>query len=211
MTEDFDDLAFYQEQVRVLIAGGFFNEDDLETYLADLVFDPHGAPYANEVRSEALTAFATKRKAEAEWPAVTDWDRLATAFAALDASGILALHNAGYTTSDAHGDAWDLIGRDPPGTWRGFAFYHGQDVERALSGEPLFIGFDAVAEGADAKLGIGNAIVAALKAQGFAPQWNGDPETRLDVPGLKWQKRTEWVRPATKAAAVSGFWRKLFG
>ncbi len=213
MAEDFDDLAYYRDQVRGLVWSGFFNEDDLETYLADLAFDPEGAPYANAVRDEARAAFAAKREAEAGWPAVTGWDRLAKAFAALEASGILALHNAGMTTSDAHGDAWDIIGRAPPGTWRGFAFYHGQDVERAVDGGPLFIGFDAVAEGAAAKKGVGGEIVAALKAQGFAPQWNGDAETRLDVPDIQWQKRTDWVRPAGSpaAAAKTGLWSRIFG
>ncbi|AUX68115.1 hypothetical protein CHX26_00035 [Porphyrobacter sp. HT-58-2] len=212
MEDDFDALAYYRETVSVMIAGGFFNEDDLETYIADMAFDPEGAPHANAVRDHARAAMETKRKAEAGWPAVTDWDRLARAFDALEAGGILALHNAGMSTSDAHGDAWDLINRDPKGAWRGFAFYHGQDVERAVAGDSLFIGFDAVVEGAEAKRAIGAAIVAALTAEGFAPNWNGDPETRLDVPGITWQKRTDWVRPSGPPAAVgNGLWRRLLG
>ncbi|WP_086607315.1 DUF6891 domain-containing protein [Erythrobacter donghaensis] len=211
MEDDFDALAYYRETVSVMVAGGFFNEDDLETYIADMAFDPDGAPHANAVREHARSVMEAKRAAEAGWPAVTDWDRLARAFDALEASGILALHNAGMTTSDAHGDAWDLIGRDPAGTWRGFAFYHGQDLERAVAGDPLFIGFDAVAEGAKPKRGVGEEIVAALKAEGFKPEWTGDPETRLEVPGIIWQKRTDWVRPAGPPAAGNGFWRRLFG
>ena len=176
-----------------------------------MAFDPDGAPHANAVRDHAVSVMKAKRAAEAGWPAVTDWDRLARAFDALEASGILALHNAGMTTSDAHGDAWDLIGRDPAGAWRGFAFYHGQDLERAVAGGSLFIGFDAVAGGAEAKRGVGEDIVTALKAEGFAPEWNGDPETRLEVPGIVWQKRTDWVRPAGSPSAGNGLWRRLFG
>lgn len=213
MQDDFDDLAYLRDQVTVFIRSGFFNEDDLETYLADLAFDPRSAPHAAAVREHAQTVMAAKRAEEAGWPPVTDWDRLAKAFDALEAAHILALHNAGMTTSDAHSDAWDLIGRDPPGSWRGFAYYHGQDVERVLVGDALYIGFDAVAEGAEAKRQIGAEIVAALQEQGFAPEWNGDPEIRLDVPGIKWQKRTNWVRPAGSAAAAmkTGLWRRLFG
>ena len=210
MEDGFDDLTYYRQTVEMLIAGGFFNEDDLETFIADMAFDPHGAPHAKAVREHALAVMDAKRAAEPNWPAVTDWDRLARAFDALEAGGILALHNAGMTTSDAHGDAWDLIGRDPPGKWRGFAFYHGQDLERVLAGDALYIGFDAVAEGAEAKRAIGAAIVAALKAEGFAPNWNGDPETRLDVPGIPSQKRTEWVRKRGTAAGNS-LWRRVFG
>lgn len=213
MADDFDDLAYYRETVSMMIAGGFFNEDDLETYIADMAFDPNGAPHANAVRDHALSVMDAKRAAEASWPAETDWDRLARAFDALEAGGILALHNAGMTSSDAHGDAWDLIARDPKGAWRGFAFYHGQDVERALAGYALTIGFDAVAEGVDAKRAIGAAIVAALTAEGFAPIWNRDPETRIDVPEIKWQKRTDWVRPARRGGTAAGnsLWRRLFG
>lgn len=211
MEDDFDALAYYRETVSVMIAGGFFNEDDLETYIADMAFDPDGAQHAIAVRDHAVNVMKAKRAAEAGWPSVTDWDRLARSFDALEASGILALHNAGMTTSDAHGDAWDLIARDPPGRWHGFAYYHGQDLERAVAGHSLFIGFDAVADGAEAKRGVGEAIVAALKAEGFAPNWNGDPETRLDVPRIVWQKRTDWVRPAGSPSAGNGLWRRLFG
>lgn len=226
MDDDFDDLAYYRETVSVLIAGGFFNEDDLETYIADMAFDPNGAPHANAVRDHALSVMDAKRKAEASWPPETDWDRLARAFDALEASGILALHNAGMTMSDAHGDAWHLIGGDPPGTWRGFAFYHGQDLERVLKGDALTIGFEAVAEGAEAKRAIGAEIVAALEAESLAPGWNGDPEIRIDVPGITWQKRTDWVRAARPlqpppppppprrpggTAAGNSLWRRLFG
>jgi hypothetical protein len=223
MDDDFDDLAYHRETVDALIAGGFFDEDDLDTYLADMAFDPDAAPFAIAVRDHARAAMAAKRTAEAGWPAVTDWDRLARAFSALEAGGILALHNAGLTTSDAHGDAWAIIRSDSPGTWRGFAFYHGQDTERAVDGGPLMIGFDAVAKGADAKRAIGEGIVTALKAEGFAPDWSGDPETRIEVAGIVWQKRTQWVGPARPSepppppppprgtAAGGGLWRRLFG
>ncbi|WDA41767.1 DUF6891 domain-containing protein [Erythrobacter sp. BLCC-B19] len=214
MEDDFDDLAYHRDHVSALIAGGFFNEDDLETYIADMAFDPDAAPYAAAVRDHARAAMVAKRAAEAGWPAETDCDRLDRAFAALEADGILALHNAGVTTSDAHGDAWDTIGRSPPGRWRGFAFYHGQDVDRAVGGGGLFIGFDAVAEGAPAKQAIGDAITAALAAERLAANWNRDPETRIEVPGIVWQRRTRWTRPAPSPQAGSsgnGLWRRLFG
>ena len=208
-SDDFDQLAYLRGQVSALVAGGFFNEDDLETYVADLAFDPESAPYAAAVRDHARAAMAEKRATEAGWPQETDCDRIDRAFEALEAAGILALHNAGVTTSDAHSDAWDTIGRAPAERWRGFAFYHEQDVEGALAGRGLYVGFDAVAEGAPAKQAIGDAIAAALRAQGFTPRWDRDPETRILVPAILWQRRTQWVRPGT--AQAMGFWRKLLG
>lgn len=209
MEDDFDDLAYLRGQVSALIEGGFFNEDDLETYIADLAFDPASAPYAGAVRDHARGAMAAKRSAEAGWPDMTDCDRIDRAFAALEAGGILALHNAGVTTSDAHSDAWDTIGRASGGSWRGFAFYHQQDVESALAGHGLHVGFDAVAEGPAAKQAIGDAIVAALTAQALAPRWDRDPEIRILVPGFLWQRRTRWARPLAAQAPV--FLRRLPG
>ena len=215
MDEEPGVLAEHCEYISVLVQSGFFNEADLADYLADLVDDPQAAGLIAGIEAHARTAFAAKRAAEADWPAVTDWDRLDAAFSALAASGILALHNAGYTTSDAHGDAWDIIGGDPEAGWRGFAFYHAQDVERAIEGAALFVGFDAVAQGRAAKQAVGEEIMSALRGAGFVPDWNAGPETRLCVPGLVWHKRIDWLAPAAPDPGADGpprgFWHKLLG
>ena len=162
-----------------------------------------------------MREFEAKMTAEADWPARTDWDRLDDVFRHLQSDRILALHNAGHTTSDAHGDAWDLIQRDGPSDWDGFCYYHGQDVERAVDGMPLFLGFDAVKEGADAKVAVGSRVAGALRDAGFSVEWNGDPETRMSVTDLDWKKRTDWDdgtdRGATSPAKQPGFFHWLFG
>ncbi len=215
MSDDANVLAEHCEYLGVLVQSGFFNEADLADYCADLAGDPEAAALVGPIEAHARTAFAAKREAEAGWPAVTDWDRLDGAFAALMASGVLALHNAGFTASDAHGDAWAIIDNEPGGGWRGFAFYHAQDVERAMGGGALFIGFDAVARGTAAKQALGDDIMAALRGAGFAPDWNGDSETRLCLPGFVWRKRTDWAEPASPAPGEDGpppgFWHKLLG
>ncbi len=184
-------LAHYKEQLRILVWSGFFNEADLSDYLEDTDYDEDAKPHKSALREYAVAEIAAKREAEADWPEETDWDRLNSAFGELTANGILALHNAGYTSSDAHADAWGIINTDSPGAWRGFAYYHGQDVERAVEGLSLFLGFDAIAEGIDAKRAIGEEIVATLRESGLEVQWNGDPEVRFQIDNLDWKKRTD--------------------
>ena len=194
MDDDFDALAYHQERLRLLVWGGFFNAADLVMEIKDLEYDPEAKPHLEPLRSYAEAQLQDKKVAETQWPNVTDWDRLDAVFEKLSAAGILALHNAGYTTSDAHGDAWEVIAEGPE-DWRGFVYYHGQDVERVLDGHPLFLGFDAVAQDPEAKRELGAEILDSLRGAGFAVDWEGDPEIRPSISGLNWRKRTDWGAP----------------
>ena len=211
MSDTVDALAYYTEQLRVLVWSGFFNEDDFALYLDDLAYDEQAVPHIDALRQHGTKLMAEKREAEAAWPTRTDWDRLAEAFSALERDGVLALHNAEYTTSDAHGDAWDIIARSQEGTWRGFAYYHRQDVERVVDGMPLFFGFEAVAKDEAAKREAGEVVAAALREAGFSVDWNGDPETRMSVADIDWKKRTDWVEPSRPETQKAGLLTRLFG
>ena len=204
-------LTYYRDQVATLVWSGFFNRDDLERYLDDLAYDEQAVPFIGQVRAHALSEMDAKRAAEAGWPAQTDWDRLAAAFVRLEAGRVLALHNAGYTTSDAHGDAWHIINTDRRDRWDGFCYYHGQDIERAIQREPLFVGFEAVAEGAAQKTAIGERVAAALRDAGFDVDWNGDPETRMSITDLDWKKRTDWRSAPQNDPPRKGLLSRLFG
>ena len=61
----------------------------------------------------------------------------------LEAAGIIALHNAGYTMSDGLDDVGEVYERRKAKglASRGYCFYHGQDVERAIVGGGLFLAF----------------------------------------------------------------------
>ena len=212
MSETDETLAFYKGQLRALVWSGFFNEDDFQLQLEDLSYDEQAAPHLDTLRQYGEALMEEKREADSGWPVRTDWDRLAQAFEALERDAILATHNSGYTTSDAHHDAWEIIRGDPAGQWRGFAYYHEQDVERTVDGMPLLLGFDAVADGEDAKRAVGEAVAAGLRDAGFTVDWNGDPETRMGVTDIDWKKRTNWAsRRTTPADKGGGFLRRLFG
>ena len=191
MDNEFDGLAYHKERLRLLVWSGFFNAQDFEIEARDMRYDPDAAPHVDELRRYTLEQMAAKKEAEKSWPAVTDWDRLDGVFTALTQAKILTLHNAGYTQNDAHSDAWELV-NTLPGDWRGFVFYHGQDVERAIEGLPLFLGFDAISRDPEAKTAVGMEFTGALRAAGFTIDWDGDPEKRPAITNLDWKKRTVW-------------------
>jgi hypothetical protein len=128
---------------------------------------------------------------EADWPEVTDCDRLDTIFEGLRVQGILALQNAGYTQSEGLSDVGELY-REVGGERSdidGFCFYHGQDLERVMKSGQLWLAFGAI-DGEDARgVAVGQRIKSAFDAAGFAVEWDGSIKTRLLIKGIRWQRR----------------------
>jgi predicted DNA-binding WGR domain protein len=118
--------------------------------------------------------------------------RLAAAFADLNADGIVALQNVGYTMSDGWSDtneaASEVANRGPRP--RGACFYHQQDFERGKRGEGLSLAFGSYKEGHGrdaATIEIGKEIVATLKRYGFAPKWNQTVDQRIHTGKFPWK------------------------
>jgi hypothetical protein len=117
--------------------------------------------------------------------------RLRAAFAALNAMGIVALENAGYTQSDGWDDVNEAAGKlaDAGKRPRAGVFYHGQDVARGKRGEGLWLTFGSYAEqDADAdSIAVGHIIVDVLKSHGFRPKWDGKHFTRIHTGRFEWK------------------------
>jgi hypothetical protein len=186
-----DDEAGVRSEVRKLVWSGFHDGADR---IAEIVGDEiyGGGLDAEELRAKVAEEFASKRAAEATWPAETDCDRLDRVFDQLEAEGIIALQNAGMTQSDGLDDVSQVYaesGGDGKSRYGGYVFYHGQDLERVVAGGDLWLSVGA-ADGDKAKgVEIGRRVQAALAAAGFAVRWNGDLRTRIAVTGIKWQRR----------------------
>jgi len=80
--------------------------------------------------------------------------------------------------------------RGRPGI-KGYCFYHGQDLERAVNGEGLFLAFGDLDAIAEQKKAVGEQIKACLERHGFEVEWNGDPERRMAIVKLEWKRRAE--------------------
>lgn len=141
------------------------------------------------LRDSAAPEFAKKIEAEMKWPKITDCDRLNTVFNALDKQGVLCLHNAGFEMSDGHTEAFETMSKLPKGRYFGYCFYHGQDVERALAAQGLMLAFDHVNGDVPDKLKVGLALKAELERAGFALEWDGTSDQRINIPKFDWKRR----------------------
>ncbi|MFV0313126.1 MAG: DUF6891 domain-containing protein [Dysgonomonas sp.] len=124
------------------------------------------------------------------WQHPTDTEKLRVVFDTLCKEKIVALHNAGYTQSDAIYDVQDV--------WKdledegikpiGYCYYHGQDLERVIETGTLCIGFYGEKEKNDKEaIIIGNKVATALKDAGFTIDWNGSASKRIEIQDFKWQ------------------------
>jgi hypothetical protein len=148
------------------------------------------------IKAFAVRALARKRAAEALWPQVTDVDRLHQAFERLHEQGICAVHWAGHDMAEGEQAVWEAIdeacaaGVAEDHYW-GVCFFHSQDMDRALQGEGLRIAFSGVEANDEAQtLRVAHLICETLQQHGLKTEWNGSADTRIDLPALRWQRRT---------------------
>ena len=181
-----DDEKHLYGQIQVWVWSGFYDTDEAEQHLDGLYEDDPEIGLDIEVVRKSLSAeFAKKAVAEKSWPKETDCDRLDRVFDALDAAGIVALQNAGYTMSDGRSEALHERGFDK---YHGYCFYHGQDLERAVRGGGLMLAFGDIDADPAKKTAVGHEICASLARAGFNPIWNGDPERRIEF-AIDWKRR----------------------
>ena len=198
------DRSYATERIDMLVRGGFFAPDWIEERVREDCFLPSDVTPedAKWLAAEVARHCSAKLEDETSWPTVTDWDRLDAAFAAMEAAGIIALHQAGTEQSDGWtevAEVYHVAGYEASGAI-GFCFYHQQDVEIAIKGYGLTLSFgdidgDLLMADPVKAVAIGQRVVAELDKVGFHTVWNGQVNRRIEIPSLIWQKRH---RPSTK-------------
>jgi hypothetical protein len=175
------------ECIRTWVWSGFYSPDDVQEMIGDVLEED-----ADErmLRVAVGPEFARKAVAEAGWPKRTDCDRLDAAFAELEAVGIIALQNAGYTMSDGISDVSERLAARDRAKVRGYCFYHGQDLERAVAGDGLTLAFGDLDDDPAEKRAVGELVAAVFRKGGFEVDWNGDPDKRIHVPKIDWKRRS---------------------
>jgi hypothetical protein len=184
-------------QVRVEVLAGYRSERSLLAHVEEVVRGEGGdRDVVAELLAYARKVLDERVQEEVRWSEPTTHDRLRRAFEALNARGILALENAGYTLSEG----WEVarvaaeMSYEPP---RGATFFHGQDVERAVQGGGLMLAFGSFEEDPRereaADLAIAREVREALARQGLQTEWDGRVKTRIHLPPFEWRKR-QWTR-----------------
>jgi predicted MPP superfamily phosphohydrolase len=127
------------------------------------------------------------------WQKPTDTDRLFQAFDQLCQMNIIALHYAGYTSSDGEYEVVEVEEKlnEKGVSSLGYCFYHEQDLERAIELEnpSLSIAFQKIDNEDDkVTIEVGKKIVSVLERNGFTVLWNESPTRKIEIPNFKWQK-----------------------
>jgi len=177
-------LSDADERAAELIRCGFLERAEIAEALVE-EFEEAGLE--ESAAAEMVGPLWAARLAEqADWPEVTDVDRLARAFDALERQAIVAAMD--FTCCSSCGFA--EIGAEADENARGFVFFHQQDTERAASGGSLMLRYGAFhAGGPAAAAAIGHEVVAALAAAGLRADWNGSPDSAIPVTPISWLNR----------------------
>ena len=69
-----------------------------------------------------------------------------------------------------------------------YAYYHSQDVERAIDSGDLFIGFGSTIDDAAAAVAVGQKVVEALRQNQFETEWDETADTRILIKNMVWHK-----------------------
>lgn len=192
-----EDLA---ERVRLSVAGGYDTSGQLIEGLVELIeYDPDTADAFKADRDGTVAlitgmveaALEEHETLERDFPETTDCDRLTALFEQLDAGGILTGEDIGYTQSDLRDDMWQRVddARASGRAVRGWAAFHRQDVDRAVDTGVLCVAYASVTDDDDGFREIGHELAGAFTDAGFTVDWDGNPNKRIELTGLRWQRR----------------------
>jgi len=185
-----------RQYIRKEVAAGFLDAREIEESAVDCFMNElkkgqlEPAMLRRIAGVETDKAFAEQLDAQQKWPAVTDCDRLDQAFADLDRSGIVARQNFTCCQNCGHAEIGEEIDTaEQAGTdVIGYAFFHLQNTGAAVETGNLYLYYGAMADGEDAAVRIGRAIVEALEQRGLRVDWNGERSTAIRVK-LQWRRR----------------------
>jgi len=185
---------FIYESIVSHVRMGFISIDEIKE---DIIEEIEDNEFEEEISEEWAFEHINKEweKLNAEsklWNSPTDTEKLIKAFDELCNINIIALHNAGYTTSDGECEVVEVetelqkkkIVSD------GYCFYHEQDLARAIDIESpsLLIAFQKVDNESDKiTIEVGKKVVDILKKNNFEVEWDESANSKILIPKFKWQ------------------------
>lgn len=178
-------------QVRI----GFVSIDEIKEMIIEEIEDNE---FENEISKEwAYKTIEEEREKllmeSQSWKKPTDTEKLIEAFEELCQSNIIALHNAGFTSSDGEYEVVEVERalRSKGVQSDGYCFYHEQDLQRAVVKEEpsLMIAFQKI-DNTDDKttIEVGKRVVEILKSKGFEINWNETATRKIELVNFSWNK-----------------------
>jgi hypothetical protein len=188
--------------VAVDCRAGVYDEANILEALQEIIETELGEPtpaLLEDLTAQVRTGLAEHAREEATWSGRTTNDLLDSAFADLDARGVVTAQALGSTLQEGAA-LIDERCADRDEAARGSVFYHRQDLEDAVEGGGLSLAFVAYGPEADAAA-IGREIVHVLSHHGLSVTWSGNPKQRIQLAPFAWQKRRATQAPPGATAA----------
>ncbi|MFD2942007.1 DUF6891 domain-containing protein [Flavobacterium notoginsengisoli] len=192
MTEDEE---FIYESIFNQVRMGFLSIDDIKDNIMEEIEDNEfeeeiSEEWAFEKIDNEYQKLLTESK---HWKSPTDTERLINAFDELCDQNIVALHNAGYTTSDGEYEVVEVERelRENGVTSDGYCFYHEQDLAAAIDPEnpSLYIAFQKVDNSDSAvTIEVGKKVAEVLRNNGFEVKWEETASRKIEIPNFRWQQ-----------------------
>ena len=192
MTEN---QEFIYESIVSQVRMGFLPIDEIKDNIIEEIEDNGfedeiSEDWANEQINNEWENLISESK---NWKSPNDTERLTEAFDELCDKNIIALHNAGFETSDGEYEVVEVERalRENGKMSDGYCFYHEQDLARAISKDnpSLYIAFQKINNEDDkVSIEVGKKVVEVLKHHGFAVDWNESANTKILIPNFKWQR-----------------------
>ncbi|WP_424887787.1 DUF6891 domain-containing protein [Streptomyces sp. XH2] len=191
-------LAEAEAEAGRMIRCGFGTAGEIAGAVSDHFHADGGTPLSVPAARRIVRRLWRERLAEQEgWPEVTDADRVAAAFAALNGSGVTARMHFACCGNCAFAE----IGGEAAEGDHGFVFFYHDDTRHAADGGGLLLTYGAhgkdMEDGEDggeekekeAAAAVGREVVAALTTAGLSVKWDGDPDRAIRVEPLEWRRR----------------------
>jgi hypothetical protein len=196
---------------RQFILPGFLTRDEAHQAVHEVLEEDTSLDEA-QIRAVVDEVWAERWAEQEAWQDEGDFGRVTSAFAELEAAGIVARMNFACCSNCGHSEIRD----EARGTEIGYVFFHQQDAEHLADPDAvlyLAYGFlpshpaidqDAFAKALegdeqvraalapaldDLETQIGGQVVAALERQGLSVEWDGDRSTRPAIRVTDWRKR----------------------
>ena len=149
-----------------------------------------------QAATQVAVAHQTLLQQQAQWPAITDYDRLLKAFDVLFDQGIIALPAAGFYSDEAYDEVM-YFAKNHWGQYdyQAYCYFTLQSMRHASKGEGLDLSFGPLDSQLEETLGaeIGQVIVKALSEQEFNPSWDGTFNQKVILPKFNWCQHIDFM------------------
>ncbi|RKT11465.1 hypothetical protein BX285_5415 [Streptomyces sp. 1114.5] len=175
-----------EDRLRLSLACGYTDRARLAEEAEEFLVSDGRRPVSRAQAEQLADRLWLERVGEQTgWIGETDPERLARAFAALEAGGITARED--FTCCRSCGEA--EIGAAGAADARGFVYFHSQCTESAAAGRGLSLLYGGFDGSPSTTTAIGHEVVAALAAVGLPAVWDGDASHAIEIRPLLWRRR----------------------